>query len=86
MIVDFKPYPAMKDSGLPWLGEVPEHWDIKRAKNLFRCVDVRSEIGEHLVEYAEKLAKPRVVETSGTNLAQEENGTENQKGHIAVAP
>ena len=24
-----KPYPAYKDSGVLWLGEVPEHWDIK---------------------------------------------------------
>src|SRR3990172_3886120 len=45
MISNLKPYPAMKDSGVPWLGQVPEHWDIKRAKNLFRGVDVRSEIG-----------------------------------------
>lgn len=22
----FKPYPAMKDSGVPWLGEIPAHW------------------------------------------------------------
>ena len=26
MSADLKPYPAMKDSGVPWLGEVPEHW------------------------------------------------------------
>jgi type I restriction enzyme S subunit len=26
MIHDLEPYPAMKDSGVPWLGEVPEHW------------------------------------------------------------
>ena len=26
MIANLKPYPAMKDSGVPWLGEVPEHW------------------------------------------------------------
>ena len=28
MIDDLKPYPVMKDSGVPWLGEVPEHWEI----------------------------------------------------------
>ena len=28
MIADLKPYPAMKDSGVPWLGEVPEHWEV----------------------------------------------------------
>ena len=26
MIADLKPYLAMKDSGVPWLGEVPSHW------------------------------------------------------------
>jgi len=41
---------------------------------------------EHLAEYAERLAKPRVVDNCGTNLAQAENGSKNQKGHIAVAP
>ena len=30
MITDLKPYPRMKDSGVPWLGEVPEHWDVRR--------------------------------------------------------
>ncbi len=28
MITDLKPYPEMKDSGVPWLGEVPEHWKL----------------------------------------------------------
>ncbi len=28
MIADLKPYPAMKDSGVEWLGEVPEHWEV----------------------------------------------------------
>ncbi|CAN5907228.1 restriction endonuclease subunit S [soil metagenome] len=28
MIADLKPYPAMKDSGVLWLGEVPKHWDV----------------------------------------------------------
>jgi len=22
------PYPAYKDSGVPWLGKVPEHWEV----------------------------------------------------------
>ncbi|MEO5370939.1 MAG: restriction endonuclease subunit S [Magnetococcus sp. DMHC-1] len=40
------PYPAYKDSGLPWLGQVPEHWDVLRSKYIFREVDVRSASGE----------------------------------------
>ncbi|WP_029461227.1 restriction endonuclease subunit S [Solidesulfovibrio alcoholivorans] len=27
-------YPKYKDSGVAWLGEVPEHWEVKRLKNL----------------------------------------------------
>lgn len=46
MIFGLKPYLKMKDSGIPWLGEVPEHWGIQRAKNIFRCIDVRSQTGE----------------------------------------
>jgi restriction endonuclease S subunit len=26
------PDAPMKDSGIPWLGEIPEHWDLKRLK------------------------------------------------------
>lgn len=29
----FKPYPAYKDSGVEWLGEIPEHWDVKRLRS-----------------------------------------------------
>jgi len=28
MIADLKPYPTMKDSGVPWLGKVPEKWEV----------------------------------------------------------
>ena len=28
----YKPYPAYKESGVEWLGEVPEHWEVKRLK------------------------------------------------------
>ena len=31
-----KPYPAMKDSGVPWLGEVPKHWRLPRLGALLR--------------------------------------------------
>lgn len=36
MIADLKPYAAYKDSGLPWLGRVPEHWSRRRMKFLFK--------------------------------------------------
>lgn len=35
MIADLKPYSKYKDSGLPWVGQIPAHWDCERAKWLF---------------------------------------------------
>jgi type I restriction enzyme S subunit len=40
------PKASLKPSGIPWLGEIPEHWDVLRAKFLFEPVDVRSKTGE----------------------------------------
>ena len=39
MIQSQQPYPVYKDSGVPWLGHVPEHWRTERAKWLFRKMD-----------------------------------------------
>ena len=36
MIADLKTYPAMKPSGVEWLGEVPEHWQIVPNRALLR--------------------------------------------------
>lgn len=35
-----------KPSGVDWLGEIPEHWQIERGKNLFVARDDRSEEGD----------------------------------------
>ncbi|MCE2487301.1 MAG: hypothetical protein J4F42_17435 [Desulfurellaceae bacterium] len=35
MAAKLKPYPAYKDSGVPWLGEVPAHWEVRRGKRTF---------------------------------------------------
>lgn len=34
---------AMKDSGIAWIGEIPEHWNIKKLKYLLKpnCVNMR---------------------------------------------
>ena len=35
----FRPYPAYRDSGVEWLGEVPEHWEVKRLVDLATLVN-----------------------------------------------
>jgi type I restriction enzyme, S subunit len=34
-MLKIKPYPEMKDSGVEWLGHVPEHWEILPNRTLF---------------------------------------------------
>ena len=41
-----KPYPSYRPSGVPWLGDVPVHWEVWRGKAILRPVDVRSETGD----------------------------------------
>ncbi len=36
MIRDLKPYTAYKDSGVQWLGDVPEHWQVSPSRVLFK--------------------------------------------------
>ena len=45
MIADLKPYADYKESGLPWLGQVPGHWSVRRIKTVLRETDRRSEDG-----------------------------------------
>src|SRR5262249_45529065 len=40
------PNAPVRDSGIPWLGEIPWHWEVERARWLFRERDQRSEAGE----------------------------------------
>src|SRR5258707_6600010 len=36
MIDGVKRYPVNKESGLPWVGEVPEHWTLQHNSTLMR--------------------------------------------------
>lgn len=39
------PKAPMRDSGVEWIGEIPEHWEVRRAKYIFKEVDERSKTG-----------------------------------------
>jgi len=42
MIANLKPYPVMKDSGVPWLGEVPDHWEVRKLRHVLEGVTERN--------------------------------------------
>lgn len=45
-----QPYPAYKDSGVPWLGQVPEHWEVLRLKYVARLRSGESITSERIEE------------------------------------
>src|ERR1700730_19058665 len=46
MIDGLKSYPETKTTSLPWLQEIPAHWDLRRIKTLLREHDRRTKTGE----------------------------------------
>ena len=61
-----KPYPEYKPTGLAWLPEIPKHWKLARAKQLFFPVDQRSDTGsEELLSVSERFG---VVKRSSANV------------------
>jgi type I restriction enzyme S subunit len=73
MIDRLKPYPAYKDSGVPWLGQVPEHWEVRRLRNLCRT-PIKNGVGESGQPFREDwpryiritdIAGPRQLKESG---------------------
>ncbi|ABG60181.1 restriction endonuclease subunit S [Cytophaga hutchinsonii] len=42
-------YPAYKDSGVEWLGEIPKHWECIRMKHLFRDYSEKNKQNEELL-------------------------------------
>jgi len=49
MAAELKPYPAYKDSGVPWLGEVPAHWEVLPNRATFSEVNSREHPQEQML-------------------------------------
>jgi len=42
----YKPYPKYKESGIEWLGAVPDHWDVKRIRFMTRMNPTKQEVSD----------------------------------------
>ena len=49
MIEDLKPYEEYKETGLPWLGKVPGHWEVLPNRALFSEVKDRDHPDEEML-------------------------------------
>lgn len=57
------PYPTYRDSGLPWLGQVPEHWEVLRSGSIFHEV---ADVGHPDLELLSIKARVGIVRQSST--------------------
>jgi type I restriction enzyme, S subunit len=71
MIADLKPYAEYKESGLPWVGRVPGHWDSRRLRHACDMrvsnVDKHTKLGEtpvRLCNYVEVYKSERILEST----------------------
>ncbi|WP_223181233.1 NADAR domain-containing protein [Sphingopyxis sp. LK2115] len=63
-------FPQYRDSGLPWLGEIPEHWDVRRNGRLF---------AERVETGFEDLPILEVSLRTGVRVRDMENGARKQQ-------
>src|SRR5208337_642113 len=49
MTTTLRPYLEYKETGLPWIGRIPTHWQVNRIKNLFRFINERSQSGQEIL-------------------------------------
>lgn len=67
-----KPYPKTKPSGVEWLGDVPDHWDVKRLKTEATCfvsnvdkVPSEDELPVRLCNYTDVYYNDRITPDMG---------------------
>jgi type I restriction enzyme S subunit len=74
MIVDLKPYPEYKESGVPWLGMVPNGWDVSPLARLARPKSIANQSGRQLLSVYLHLGVVRFadVEEKRTNPTSED--------------
>ncbi|WP_296202221.1 restriction endonuclease subunit S [Psychrobacter sp. UBA3962] len=62
----------MKDSGVEWLGEVPEHWEVKRFKTIFKIRKrIAGELGHDVLSITQKGIKIKDTESGEGQLSMD---------------
>lgn len=76
----------MKDSGVEWIGQIPEHWNVVRAKYLFKEVEERSVFGnEELLSVSHLTGvTPRSEKNVSMFMAEDYSGSKVCKKHDLV--
>lgn len=82
----FKRYPTYKDSGVAWLGEIPQHWGVVRSKRLFRLRNVRAHRSERQLTASQQhgiIPQEEFISREGRRVVQVVTGGDILK-HVEV--
>lgn len=61
----------MKDSGIPWLGKIPEHWAARKIKTLFRIKkEIAGKEGLNVLSITQQGIKIKDIESNEGQIAQ----------------
>jgi type I restriction enzyme S subunit len=80
-----KPYPAYKDSGVPWLGEVPEHWPVMPNRALFAEMKERNCSDEQMLSVTIAKGVLRQADLLA-NSSKKDSSNENKTNYKLVKP
>lgn len=70
--MQFKQYPSYKDSGVEWLGDVPEHWQVKPNKYVFKIQKrIAGTLGFNVLSITQKGLKIKDIESNAGQMAQD---------------
>jgi len=88
MIENFKKYSEYKDSGVEWIGEIPEHWELLKVKNAFKLIaePAPKNNNEELLSIYTKIGvRPRKdLEAKGNKASTTDNYWIVRKGDLIV--
>lgn len=68
----YEPYPAYKDSGVEWLGDIPEGWGVIALKRLFKIKkQIAGKLGYDVLSVTQKGIKIKDIESGEGQLAMD---------------
>lgn len=77
-----KRYPKYKESGVPWLGQLPSHWNVKRLKRLFSETNEKARDGDEQLAATQKygvISQSQFMKEEDQKLVLALKGTDNFK-------
>lgn len=70
--MSFPRYPKYKDSGVEWLGDVPAHWQVQRARWLFQIKKrIAGELGHDVLSITQKGVKVKDTDSNDGQISMD---------------